>query len=305
MSLQRLKPAQRGSAPASGADPRSRRNHAVLGGIVATVLLAVRLGLPGPVEPAEVPFPTLEAALLEAQLAERQRLRTGARAHRLPLSVRAVGELVRRAGRAEAARDADGLSALKLRLRRQVSAVRTESQVERLLELRELQTELFESAVSQWDGSEEVPSELLELGGGFAQHMQAFIAAERVSLVPMEIAAAFRLRWTELTGLSRDSAFAATANEQRLNARLRLRIAALTPEPSQGPALLRTIETLSQLDATYPASFARGVVYYQSRSFKEAFDAFKAHLDEHPDGPWTLRAQNHALASAQALLGAR
>ncbi len=304
MSIDRMKPARRERLSGPGAGSGSRRQLGIAAGLMATILVALRLGLPWAVEPMAVPFPQLETSLLQQQQQERSALRDRAHSRLLPLSVRAVGELVRRAGRAEAERNRDAFRVAQGRLSKLVSAALTETQSGGLLQLRELQTELFEQAVLGWDGSMPESDDLLELGGGFARHTKASLAGGRLRWVRAELAAAFRLRWAELVGLDKHPDFAPVANDLRLNARLRLRMAEVSSDGSKQGGLLTVIDTVASLDPDYPAHFAKGVVHYKNRAFKEAFDSFKAHLEERPDGPWTLRAQNHALASAEALLGA-
>ena len=70
----------------------------------------------------------------------------------------------------------DALRRIETRLKKQVSAALTETQSSGLLQLRELQTELFENAVHEWDGSFPIDDDLLELGGGFSQHTAAPLA---------------------------------------------------------------------------------------------------------------------------------
>ena len=63
---------------------------------------------------------------------------------------------------------------------------------------------------------------------------------------------------------------------------------------------LEKVKTLAQLDPTYPGYLAEGVILYRLGRVEAAAVAFGRHLSAHPDGPWTLRAQNYLKASLEA-----
>jgi hypothetical protein len=88
-----------------------------------------------------------------------------------------------------------------------------------------------------------------------------------------------------------------------LNARLKLRWAEGERGTDRHRLQLSTIQDLAKVDVNYPESFAIGVSLYQVGAYAEAFEYFAQHLRVHPDGPWTLRAQNHALAAAAIMVG--
>jgi hypothetical protein len=60
---------------------------------------------------------------------------------------------------------------------------------------------------------------------------------------------------------------------------------------------MRKIEELAAVDPSYPADLARGVVLYGLHRYAASTELFRRHLDVHPDGPFTLRAQNYLKAS--------
>ncbi|WP_437660339.1 hypothetical protein [Sorangium sp. So ce1182] len=62
---------------------------------------------------------------------------------------------------------------------------------------------------------------------------------------------------------------------------------------------LRKIDELAALDPSYPRHLARGVALYRLGKFVQSADAFRSHLDEHPDGAHTLRAQNYLRAALE------
>jgi TolA-binding protein len=63
---------------------------------------------------------------------------------------------------------------------------------------------------------------------------------------------------------------------------------------------LDKIEKLAKLDASYPASYARGVQSYRLGRYDEAIREFEHWLADHPDGPYANRARNHLRAALAA-----
>ena len=57
------------------------------------------------------------------------------------------------------------------------------------------------------------------------------------------------------------------------------------------------IRALGAIDPAYPTPFALGVALQRAGEAPAASAAFRAWLDAHPDGPWTLRARNHLRAA--------
>jgi hypothetical protein len=116
----------------------------------------------------------------------------------------------------------------------------------------------------------------------------------------------FKRRWNEISGLTQ-GAFMLSLDEQRAFYEFLLRYPprrADRAEGAEGPGfdsgyLLRKIDEIAALDASYPRLFARGVVQFRSGDFRHASRSFSAHLDVSPDGPWALRAQNHLRAALE------
>ena len=90
---------------------------------------------------------------------------------------------------------------------------------------------------------------------------------------------------TELTQASNPTACAAArANERRLVELWRA----------------DKIQRLATVDPSYPAEYALGVAYYRASRYEQSIDAFRRWIDEHPDGPYALRARNHLRAALAA-----
>src|SRR5690606_19817785 len=134
--------------------------------------LAARLGLPQPIAPTEVPFPQLDLERFEVEQTLRAELLSQISATALSKDSRAIGELVRRIGRAEYQRDFDEMQRLSAELARLVrTQLRTQHEAE-LLGLRALQASLLADALLGWDGRAAPTSEQIELAGGLLHRLR-------------------------------------------------------------------------------------------------------------------------------------
>ncbi|WP_437285248.1 hypothetical protein [Sorangium sp. So ce406] len=62
---------------------------------------------------------------------------------------------------------------------------------------------------------------------------------------------------------------------------------------------LKKIDELAALDPSYPRHLARGISLYRLGRFAQSAEAFRSHLEQHPDGAHTLRAQNYLRAAVE------
>lgn len=267
--------------------------------VVSAATLTAILAVPRPVEPDFVPLPVIdrEQQRLEGDIerARAERAKAG-----LPLEVRAVGESLRRFGKSATATPALARQ-LSAQLRRLVDVAIERHGAERLLELRALQAELFSAAIVQGD-DERAARELEELGGSvYAATVER--GWLQTPLDRRELEAFFRMYWGETLGLVQQQPFAPTLNEWRVYYRF-----FLSRPLGEGPARkgdvqlhLGYVAALARHDQDYPARLARGVLFYQQAAFADAAAELRAHLERHPDGPWTLRARNHLAACGAAL----
>jgi hypothetical protein len=279
---------------------QSARGGIVLVG-VAIVGVAAALAAPRATEPTlafELPVPLPNHARLREVVSSESARAGEARRHTLPFAVRAVGETIRRIGRASAEPGGNPDAKLtELRLAT-VQAIK-ESGTAGLLSLRAVQAELFLSACHDAVRSGVASTELRELGGDFWELARAsdWLDEQRVLLTDEELALLFRSRWNELTGLARHPAFVASLEEQRARYALLLRLPAGADVTSRIEHQLGYVSALEALDHDYPAAFARGVLLYRLGSYDASVAAFRAHLAARRDGPWSLRAGNHLLAA--------
>ncbi len=61
---------------------------------------------------------------------------------------------------------------------------------------------------------------------------------------------------------------------------------------------LERIARIAAIDPSYPAAYARGVASYAAGSYEASAQAFRDWLRDHPDGPFSLRAQAFLRAAA-------
>ncbi len=275
-----------------------------LAGIVA--LLAV----PRSVEPGELPLPTLDAAQLRriAQVDDDAALSIVQ--NPLDPDVRAVGSLLRAFGKADATRDDAMLVQLRSRILSAVLVARTQGDAP-LVSLRAFQSTAFLREVRHFVATGEASSELVELGGSFADVLvrNGWCVGSRPCVMRMgEHAqrAIFKRRWNEISGVA-GGAFDLTLDEQRAFYEFLLRYPPQKADQTSasrgqffdGPYLLRKVDELSAIDAAYPRLFARGIIQFRTGDFRRAAESFASHLDASPDGPWAIRAQNHLRAALE------
>lgn len=283
---------------------------------VAVLLIAgsaMVLALPRAVAPEDLPAPIVDGVALAETMARDDALARGAVEDQLDVDVRAVGREVRAYNRAAAEGDEGALVAARVALGEAARKALRQG-AEPLRALRAYQMARFVDEVDRWQRSGEVSDELLELGGDFMQaaarnrwcHEGRLVARER------ELRTLFKKRWNDVVGL-RGEAFDLTLDEDRVRFGFLLaypfRQAVGGAEGRLAEVLdhqqrLRLIDRLAARDPSYPADLARGVVHFQLGHHPAATEAFRRHLEAHPDGPYTLRAQNHLKAALdRAALG--
>lgn len=283
-------------------------------GLVAVFLAgsAALLAVPRSVPPEDLPVPLVEPEKLAETAANDDARARAVEAKPLDADVRALGSLLRAFGRA----DARGDDAMLGELRRQIGpvAARALAQGEdAVLALRAYQLRSFLREVKSFVRTGETSDDLVELGGPFADVLTRNGWCEGASPCVMymderALRASFKLRWNEISGLS-GSALALGVDEHRALLGFLL---AHPPRPNPGrdergaqdqaAFLLRKIDELSALDPSYPRELARGIVRYHKGEFGRAAEHFATHLELSPDGPYTLRAQNHLRAALERSL---
>jgi hypothetical protein len=283
-------------------------------GLLAVVIAAsfAALVVPRPVEPVDLPVPKVDLRELErlrqsddarAALAERAAL---------DVDVRQLGLAVREYGQA----DFDGDEAALLAARRKaVEAARlaVAQGDEALLQLRAFQQRSFLREVRRWETTHEATKELAEVAGGFIRLIERngwVDASGRVLMTEGALMASFKRRWNEITGLDGEPLRVSIEEQRALLTFLLLHPAtssnaAAGDEASrskaramlENQARLKKIDEIAAIDPAYPSELARGVIFYKLGRVLLAVESFRQHLDEHPDGPHALRAQNYLRAA--------
>lgn len=294
-------------------------------GVLAVFLAgsSALIAVPRPVEPRDVPEPTIspralaEAARTDEALAEKAEAENAAHAP-LDYDVRALGSAIREYGLADA--EGDDPTVMQARARVAEAAKKARAQGEApLLELRAYQTRAFLRALRRWEAKGDELPELRELGGGFVSMAgRNGWVNERGLLMDEPVRRAmFKKRWNDIA-LTRGPGFDLTSDEQRAILRFLIRhppredaeiaVGARIPraiKDSERKAylrdqyLLRKIEELATLDPGYPADLARGVIFFRMHRYGAAKEAFGRWLDSHESGPFVVRAQNWLAAAAE------
>lgn len=269
--------------------------------VVGAALMAAILAVPRAVEPDVLPVPEIDR-MRQRQEANLDHERVArATAEPLPFEVRAVGELFRRYGRAAAEARADAAGGVLEELRASARAAQLRYGDEPLLGLRALQTDLCLQALSRWETTGERSAELQELSGALldeATRRGWTRPPHRLAMTGAERRAMFRVRWVEVTGLGRDPQLGPSRDDLLAEYRFLLEHPPVGAGP-QGQALaqLDVVGALERVDPEYPAALARGVLLLRLGDTLRAAAALRSHLDRHPRGAWTLRAENYLAAA--------
>jgi hypothetical protein len=268
--------------------------------IVSAAALSALLVVPRPVEPDGVPPPVIDR--VEQRLnAQRERARAGLAHAGLPLEVRSVGESFRRFGQASAGGQA-APELVQAQLHRLVRAAIDQAGDDALLNLRALQTQLFVQAVARSDA--EPTAELSELGGGLLAlgRKSGWFPPSPTAAGREELETLFRVYWADALELHRHP-FAPTLNEWRVYYRFLLSqpVRSGRERDQDLQRRLGYVADLARNDLDYPVHLARGVLLYQRGAPADAAAELAAHLEQHPDGPWTLRVKNYLAACGAAL----
>ncbi len=274
------------------------------------------LAVPRSIQPTEIPAPIAAPRALERVAREDAALAAAAERERLEVDVRALGRAMREYGLA----DADGNDAKIVEARRDIAQAAGRARAQGdvpLLRLRAYQLASFQRELKRWEGTGEQTEELRELGGPFIESARrnGWIDGRRLLPGPAVRAALFKKRWTSLAALTGE-AFDLTLDETRALYAFLLDHPpheSLAPSPrdpeGKGASMrvamaaetfrLQKLEELHRVDPSYPLDLARGVVLYRLRRYSLAVDAFQRHLDDHPEGPFALRAQNYLRAALE------
>jgi hypothetical protein len=279
---------------------------------------AVTVSVHRPVDPVDLPEPRLSPRALHAVASHDEALAArveaeNAREARLPFEVRALGSAVAAYGLAEVRAD-DGEIIAARRAVASAAKLAAPHGEEALAKLRAYQLRAFLRGLARFEAGRrgaEVPKEVHELGGSFVEtaRKRGWIEGKTLAIDDAVRRAMFKKRWNELT-YAKGPAFDLTLDEHRALYRFLLLHPPADEIQAASPVVrvehraylteqyrLRKIDELSKIDPDYPANLARGVALYRIGRYPQAEAHFTLHLEAHPEGPYTQRAQNYLRAS--------
>ena len=296
--------------------------------ILVGVLLAALL-FPHDSVPDDVPLPAIDSRALERIEHDDDARAARANATPLPAEVRALGEAIRAFDTAEA-KDAPRTPWPELRA--SVDEARKlaleKSGIEGILDLRATQEKKFIDEVRTWRKTGEESEELAAVGGAFIRRMTlaGYVDGKKLALGDRELRVAYKLKWNAVARFEGAPELQPSIDEMRAfytfeilhphtpeaaresiaaarkNARTQADCDAL--EAGEQIAIeqwrLDKVDKLAALDASYPATYARGVGLYRAGRYDDSARAFEEWIRAHPDGPLTLRARNHLHAAISA-----
>jgi hypothetical protein len=285
--------------------------------------------LPRRVVPDSVPVPIFDLQAIARTAAADHELAESARGQPLTGSVRALGSALRAYHTLEASAEVSPRELADAR--REVDtqlASALEAGEQALLRLRAVQLEGFLEEIGRFESTGVESPELSALAGAFVRSMRAegwcrghTLDASRAALRGM-----YKEMWNGFLALDSRPAFEPSLDERRAvfvlylsephpSPKMRETIAASRRGARDAEACeavaaserraierwrLDRIARLAAFDPSYPADYARGVANYRAGDYVAAAEAFRAWLNEHPDGPFSLRAAGYLRAAAGA-----
>ena len=268
---------------------------------VGMVLTFALLVLPRAAAPQMLPLPHIDRSeIRRSEIAERERAKRAER-EGLPFDVRAVGEAVRRFGRASAAGEATSHERDDIRAR--VKGVFDANEAPLLLLLRAVQTQYFLAALEQAEGGAKPSPELDELGGNFVAHARRsgwFDSSGRLLPDEATLRVLFHLYWADLIGKRGVYPFAPSLNEWRIYYRFLLQHPERGSDPAsatadEDSARLRVATALGAKDPEYPLEMALGYLLYRTGDSEGAAVSYRRQLAKHQGGPYALLARNYLI----------
>jgi hypothetical protein len=318
---------RRFSPPRDKASASSSRGLALV-----PVLAAIFFGalmLPRPAVPEEVPLPRIDAVALARVQAEDDDLVRDATAHPLSPTLLLLGTAIRNFVRLEVVEGVDRgqIDLARQSLETAVREATRESGAEGLLRLRAVQTARFVDAVHAFEATGNASEELTDLGGNFVAQMRrvGWMEGNHLLLSDAALRALQKTRWNQIVSVDRSRELALDLEEQRalfsfylshpvtdahMGQPFEERRKAVTDKDechalAVGEATaketwrLERIKRLGAIDKEYPLSFALGVSNYRAGNYHASVDAFRTHLADSPNGPYSSLARSYLRAAVR------
>ena len=306
--------------------PRSNASGRWLALVPVTLALGLWLLLvPRAAVPRDVPLPSLDTRRLLA--VERADEELAEHAKRAPLSpetltvgthFRTFNELQR-----SVQSEAELFHAKQALVTSVSQAVQAGKRTE-FVTLRAIQVEAFLNEVDRFEASGEESAELVALAGPFVPRVRdaGWIEGHHVLMDRDALRAAYKSIWSESVGVMGDPAFAPSLDEQRAlvafylshpHVPAPLRSGGLGSETKSQCEMreakeavsmeewrLEKVKRLAQIDPSYPADFALGILLYRTGKYGRSAEAFRRWISSHPSGAYARRAENYSKAAIMA-----
>ncbi len=286
-------------------------------GVLAVFLAgsSALVAVPRPVAPEDLPEPVVSPAALDAIARADERLADDIAANPLPFDTRELGRAFVEFGAAEAGHDDRALMQARQRIAELVRPA-VAAGLPALLRLRAYQLRIFLRAVRSWERTGEQSVDLVETGGNFIKGSRArgWIEGDgrHLLLDRALLSTFFKMRWNQITSIQAPE-LEPTLDERRAFYRFELRNPPPPPRDDPGSKEARAtraflvaqqyrqkkIDELAKIDPAYPTQLAKGVLYYWTHDYHRSLTAFQGYLETHPEGPYTIRAQNYLNAALE------
>jgi hypothetical protein len=288
-------------------NPRRKASGQVI--LVAALLSVVFtfIATPRPTVPHVLPLPRFDLAAARRSEAQERTRAARVRDGRLPNSIRAVGEQVRRLGLTIYQRTNISLTPLQ-QLKFDVRELLLARHEEELRDLRALQADLFLAAVTESLKQGAPTLDLQELGGEFPHLLfSVWLSEERSCLLDADaLQLMFRAHFNRLTGLHDHPTLGPSLEDLRRYYALLLEFPTVEEHDVHGAAALqlRYATALAKVDPSYDPRLVQGILSLRLDQPGHASKYFDEFLMDHPNGSFSHLARGHlkwALARAQAL----
>ncbi len=311
----------------------SKRRAQGAGLALVPVVVAAFLGflaLPRAVPPDEVPLPEVDSRALAKTQAIEDRLLADFDREGLVGDVRALGSALRAYHRAQLEGTTEAPAAKDGVEHARAMAIATAS-LEKVHGLFVVQRTAFLRELAGYESSGVESDELRELGGAFLPRLRqaGWVRDHRILASDDERRVLYKMMWGLEVGLDQEPPFLLDLEERRILYRLYLRLPhppehlrvtlAKAKEHARDAAECAKVEdeeramaekwrvskitVLGEFDPTYPTEYALGIAHYRLGDYVASAADFRRHLERHPSGPLTLRAQNYLKAALQAAEG--
>ena len=305
---------------------------------VAIAVLFAAVALPRAAVPAEAPLPVADMAKVDAVLsADAARVRALGSTP-LPSSARAVGSAVRAFFAAQAAGLPDEqVAILHEKIEAALRFEETADGIDALVALRAVYVEEFVARLAE-AASRNVArtTELDELAGPIVARLSEAGLGDgtRLRLSKVEAKVLYRQMFVGALGMQGRPELAPSLDEERVRYAILLgrgrpgprdqrqleALPAVALVPSGGVEnedqrcerfsaaatrllaawRLNKVRELGAIDPSYPTLYAMGILAYQHGDYNQSVGAMREWLEEHPRGPYALRAENFLRAGLAA-----